>query len=100
MKKASIITLILVLTATLFTGCRNMGGTTNSTAPASSSLTKPTVVPAPEITTPTSPNGATTPGGATNPGGENDPSGIVTMPSTSEMPGRAGSRPSARGPRY
>ena len=73
MKKISIIVLIFVLTATLFAGCRNMGN--NTTAPSSSTMTKPTVVPAPEITTsPTT--------------------------STTEMPARNALRPSAKGPRY
>ena len=73
MKKISIILLIFVLTATLFVGCRNMGN--NTTAPSSSTMTKPTVVPAPEITTsPTT--------------------------STTEMPARNALRPSAKGPRY
>ena len=76
MKKISIIVLIFVLTATLFAGCRKMGNnTTGTTVPSSSVMTKPTVVPAPEITTsPTT--------------------------STTEMPGRSALRPSAKGPRY
>ena len=76
MKKISIIVLVFVLTATVFAGCRKMdNNTTGSTAPGSSTSTKPTIVPAPEITTsPTT--------------------------STTEMPARNASRPSAKGPRY
>ncbi len=99
MKKASIMTLILVLTATLFTGCRNMGGNSTSsttTAPAASSSTKPTVVPMPTLPLPSN---STTPGGATNPGETNTPGG-ATEPGTSGVTGRGANRPSARGPRY
>ena len=76
MKKISIILLIFALTATLFAGCRKMGdNTTGSTAPSTSTMTKPTIVPVPEITTsPTT--------------------------STTEMPARNASRPAAKGPRY
>ena len=99
MKKACIVTLIFVLTATIFTGCRNMGSTTQSTEkPGTSSSSRPTVVPMPEIPLPsgtntTSPsNGTGTPGGISTPGASGAPNGT-------EMPGRA-ARPSARGPRY
>ena len=88
MKKASIMTLILVLTATLFAGCRNTGtNTTGSTAPVGSTSTTSTVMPMPDVTLPTEPSITTTPGG-------------VTDPATGGMTGRAASRPSARGPRY
>ena len=85
MKKASIITLILVLTATLFAGCRNMGNTTNSTTPSSSSTsTTASALPLPEITKPST---------STTPSAETDPS-------TTTMPGRSAGRPSSKGPRY
>ena len=86
MKKASIITLILVLTATLFAGCRNMGNTTNSTTPSnsSSSSTTTTALPLPEITKPST---------STTPSAETDPD-------TTTMPGRSAGRPSSKGPRY
>lgn len=57
MKKACIITLICVLTATLFAGCRNMGNTTTTTTkPGTSSSSRPTVVPMPEIPLPSGTN--------------------------------------------
>lgn len=89
MKKACIITLIFVLTATLFAGCRNMGGTTQSTAkPGTSSSSRPTVVPMPEIPLPSGTNttSPSTPGSTGTPNGGNGSTG---------MPGGA-----ARGPRY
>lgn len=94
MKKACIVTLIFVLTATIFTGCRNMGSTTQSTEkPGTSSSSRPTVVPMPEIPLPSGTNNGTgTPGGTSTPGASGVPNGT-------EMPGRA-ARPSARGPRY
>ena len=92
MKKASIMTLILVLTATLFAGCRNMGG--NTTTPTSPSLPKPTVAPTSSATQPSS---STTPGGASTPSTPN--STDATNPGGSGIEGR-GMRPSARGPRY
>lgn len=92
MKKACIVTLIFVLTATIFTGCRNMGSTTQSTVnPGTSSSTRPTVVPMPEIPLPSGTN-TTSPSGTSTPGGTDTPNGT-------EMPGRA-ARHSARGPRY
>lgn len=100
MKKAWMITLIFVLTATLFTGCRNMGNnTTNSTAaPGTSSSTRPTVMPTPEIPLPSGTN-TTGPNATTNPGGTTIPGGSTGTEGTTGMPGRA-ARPSARGPRY
>ncbi len=103
MKKLSIMTLIFVLTATLFAGCRN-GNSTNPTtvAPGTSSSTRPTVMPTPEIPLPsgtntTAPGGTngSTPGTGSTPGGSNgtDGSGGTTLP------GRM-MQPSARGPRY
>ena len=92
MKKASIMTLILVLTATLFAGCRNMGGNPgNTTTPMGSSLPTQTVAPMPELPMPTASN--------TTPGGTNATIGDATDPGTSGITGRA-MRPSARGPRY
>ncbi len=98
MKKACIITLICVLTATLFAGCRNMGNTTTTTTkPGTSSSSRPTVVPMPEIPLPsgtntTSPSRPSAPGSTGLPGGSSAPGGT-------EMPNRT-ARPSARGPRY
>ena len=95
MKKTSIMALILVLTATLFAGCRNMGGNQgNTTTPVSSSTTKPTAAPTPQLPLPTG-NTATTPGGATNPSSN----GSMPGDGASGIEGRA-VRPSARGPRY
>ncbi len=94
MKKASIMALVLVLTATMFAGCRNMGGqTTNSTqTPATSSSTKPTVRPTPSLPLPS--------GSTTTPGGATDPSD-ATQPGTSgSTAGDAARRPAGRGPRY
>ena len=81
MKKASIAILILVLTATLFAGCRNMGNNPSNTTVPTSSSTRPTV--GPQLPLPTDSGNETTPG---NPG-------------SSGIEGR-NLRPSARGPRY
>lgn len=79
MKKACIMSLILVLTATLFAGCRNMNDTTpTTTKPLPSSSTRPSTAPAPAIPT---------------------PSGTDTTPNGTERPNRM-VRPSARAPRY
>ncbi len=94
MKKASILALVLVLTATLFTGCRNMGSTSTTKAPAASSSTRPTVAPKPTLPLPS--------GSTTNPGGTTTPGGATTTPGGVTEPGTSGAarRPSARGPRY
>ena len=94
MKKACIITLIFVLMAVLFAGCRNMGDTTPTTIkPTTSSSTRPTVVPTPEIPMPS--GTSTVPSTPTNPGRPD----TTTMPSGTEMPGRSG-RAATRSPRY
>ena len=103
MKKISIITLIFVLTATLFAGCRN-GNSTNPTtvAPGTSSSTRPTVMPMPEIPMPSGTN-TTAPGAGSTPGGTNGGTdgtgGTNGGTGGTTMPGRI-VRPSARGPRY
>lgn len=92
-KKACILTLIFVLTATLFCGCGNRGNnTTGPMAPAASSSTKPTLLPKPNLPLPSGTTG-------TNPGGMTDPSNTTNPGDTTGLPGRA-ARPSARGPRY
>ena len=79
MKKTCIMSLILVLTATLFAGCRNMNDTTpTTTKPLPSSSTKSTTAPAPAIPAPS--------------GGDATPNGT-------ELPNRM-VRPTARTPRY
>ena len=94
MKKACIVTLIFVLTATLFTGCRNMGNnTTHSTvAPGTSSSSKPTVVPTPEIPLPSDTH-TTNP--SSNPGTTTNPGSTAGTEGSTGVTGR-----SARGPRY
>lgn len=88
MKKTSIAILILVLTATLFAGCRNMGNTPGNTTVPTASTIRPSVgpqLPLPSVN-PTTPGANTMPGDSTEPG-------------TSGIEGRT-MRPSARGPRY
>ena len=98
MKKASIITMVLVLTATMFAGCRNMGGNPgNTTAPMGSS-TRPTLSPNPQLPLPTG-DLTTNPGGATNPSDNTATPGATTDPGAPGIAGRA-LRPAARGPRY
>lgn len=106
MKKAYMLMLVVALTASLFAGCRNMGGSSTSTNAPTSSSTKPTVVPMPEIPLPsgtntTSPSGTTlpVPSGSTNPSVGSTPGGASDPEGTTNVPGRA-VRPSARGPRY
>ena len=83
MKNTSIIILILVLTATLFTGCRNTANTEpNTTVPSSS--TKPTVVPMPEIPTPS---------------GSDTTAPTAIAPEGSSGMGDRAMRPGRRGPR-
>lgn len=100
MKKLSIITLIFVLTATVFAGCRRNTDTNPTTvAPGTSSSTRPTVMPMPEIPMPSGTN-TTAPGGTngSTPGTDSTPGGSNGTDGTT-MPGRM-VRPSARGPRY
>ena len=85
MKKASILALILVLTATLFAGCGNNGKNPTSTNPTTKPMTTNTTVA--ELPLPTKP-------GTTDPA-----SGNATDPSSTGMPGRS-VRPSAKAPRY
>ena len=87
MNKILMITLIFLLTATIFTGCRKMGNTTPSTGVPTSSSTKSTVVPMPEIPLPSGTN-------TTAPQGSNGvPEDAPPLPS--RMRG-----PAAKGPRY
>ena len=85
MKKASLMALILVLTATLFAGCRNTGNTATGTNPTTKPMTTTTTVA--ELPLPTKP-------GTTDPA-----SGNATDPSSTGMPGKS-IRPSAKAPRY
>ena len=85
MKKTSIVILILVLTATLFAGCRNMGNNPGNTTVPTSSTAKPTM--GPQLPLPT--DNPTDSGNDATPGD----------PSNSGIEGKT-LRPSARGPRY
>lgn len=98
MKKASILALIFVLTATLFAGCRNMGNNTTGTNMTPASSSSSTMLPLPERPLPSGPS-TTNPGGAMNPSDSTTTPGVVTEPGTSGINGRS-ARPSARGPRY
>lgn len=51
MKRLCIIGLVLVMTALVFAGCRDMTNTTTK-APATSAATQTTVLPSPDITLP------------------------------------------------
>lgn len=100
MKKAYMLMLVFALTASLFAGCRNMGGGTTSTSStnAPSSSTKPPVVPMPEIPLPSGTN-TTSPSGSTLPVPSGSTPGSSVPEGTGTVPGGAARR-SARGPRY
>jgi hypothetical protein len=86
MRKFLIITLIFVLTATLFAGCRRMGDTNPSSDVPTSSSTTGTQATLPELPLPSGTN-------------TTSPSGSDVPDSAPELPNRM-VRPSAKGPRY